>query len=221
MGSGTALHVDMGLLVRLAPLGREALQRSLGIPVPELGTRVATRSPFGKDVNGRVKPDGDRALVQQLARSRVDVGAAARRDDSDLAFDKPRDEPPFSIAKIMLAIALEDLGGREPGGVLDRRVAVDERQAEPPREAAADRRLSYAHQPHQHDRPVKAVAEFYHSRGYTAAHPLGKSARMSRLVVLIIVLLLIVGGLYYLSTVPKAQPTHTIEVPVPQGGNAH
>jgi hypothetical protein len=44
---------------------------------------------------------------------------------------------------------------------------------------------------------------------------------MSRLVVLIIVLLLILGALFYLSTVPKPQPTHTIEVAVPQGGNAH
>jgi uncharacterized membrane protein len=43
---------------------------------------------------------------------------------------------------------------------------------------------------------------------------------MSRLVVLIIVLVIIVGGLFYLSTVPKEQPTHTIEVPVAQG-NAH
>jgi uncharacterized membrane protein len=48
---------------------------------------------------------------------------------------------------------------------------------------------------------------------------------MSRLVVLIIVLVIIIGGLIYLSTVPKQQPTHTIEVAVPQspatGGNAH
>lgn len=44
---------------------------------------------------------------------------------------------------------------------------------------------------------------------------------MSRLVVLIIVLVVILGGLYFLSTVPKEQPTHTIEVAVPQGGNAH
>jgi uncharacterized protein involved in exopolysaccharide biosynthesis len=44
---------------------------------------------------------------------------------------------------------------------------------------------------------------------------------MSRLVLLIIVLVVVLGGLYYLSTVPKEQPTHTIEVPVPQGGNAH
>ena len=47
---------------------------------------------------------------------------------------------------------------------------------------------------------------------------------MSRLLVLIIVLVIIIGGLIYLSTVPKQQPTHTIEVAVPQsaaGGNAH
>jgi len=47
---------------------------------------------------------------------------------------------------------------------------------------------------------------------------------MSRLLVLIIVLVIIIGGLIYLSTVPKQQPTHTIEVAVPQsaaGDNAH
>jgi hypothetical protein len=44
---------------------------------------------------------------------------------------------------------------------------------------------------------------------------------MSRLIVLIIVVVLIVGGLYFLSTLPKEQPTQNIEVAVPQGGNAH
>jgi uncharacterized membrane protein len=48
---------------------------------------------------------------------------------------------------------------------------------------------------------------------------------MSRLLVLIIVLVIVFGALIYLSTVPKPQPTHTIEVSVPQGaangGNAH
>ena len=46
---------------------------------------------------------------------------------------------------------------------------------------------------------------------------------MSRLLVLIIVVVLIVGALVFLSTLPKQQPTHTIEVAVPQpaGGNAH
>jgi uncharacterized membrane protein len=48
---------------------------------------------------------------------------------------------------------------------------------------------------------------------------------MSRLLVLIIILIIFVGALIFLSTVPKQQPTHTIEVAVPQGaasgGNAH
>jgi hypothetical protein len=43
---------------------------------------------------------------------------------------------------------------------------------------------------------------------------------MSRLIVLIIIAVLIVGGLYFLSTVPKEQPTRTVEVDVPQPGNA-
>jgi uncharacterized membrane protein len=44
---------------------------------------------------------------------------------------------------------------------------------------------------------------------------------MSRLLVLIIVAVLVIGALFFLSTLPKQQPTHTIEVAVPQGGNAH
>lgn len=43
---------------------------------------------------------------------------------------------------------------------------------------------------------------------------------MSRPVMLIVLLAVIIGALYFLSTVPKEQPTRTIEVAVPQGGNA-
>ena len=43
---------------------------------------------------------------------------------------------------------------------------------------------------------------------------------MSRFIVLIVILLLVLGGLYFLSTMPSEQPTRTIEVDVPQGGNA-
>ena len=43
---------------------------------------------------------------------------------------------------------------------------------------------------------------------------------MSRMLVLIIALVVIIGGLYFLSTLPKEQPTQQIEVTVPQGGNA-
>ncbi|HEY6048677.1 MAG TPA: hypothetical protein VIV07_06490 [Sphingomicrobium sp.] len=44
---------------------------------------------------------------------------------------------------------------------------------------------------------------------------------MSRLVVLILVVVVVGGGLFFLSTLPKQQPTHSIEVPVSQPGNAH
>jgi hypothetical protein len=43
---------------------------------------------------------------------------------------------------------------------------------------------------------------------------------MSRLIVLILVVLVLFGALYFLSTLPKEQPTKTIEVQVPQGGDA-
>jgi len=48
-----------------------------------------------------------------------------------------------------------------------------------------------------------------------------KAASMSRLIVLIVVVVLLLGALFFLSTLPKEQPTHQIEVAVPQGGNAH
>ena len=37
---------------------------------------------------------------------------------------------------------------------------------------------------------------------------------------LIVLLLVLIGGLVFLSTTAKEQPTQTIEVEVPQGGNA-
>jgi uncharacterized membrane protein len=44
---------------------------------------------------------------------------------------------------------------------------------------------------------------------------------MPRFAVLIVVLVVLVGALVFLSSLPKEQPTHAIEVPVSQGGNAH
>jgi hypothetical protein len=48
---------------------------------------------------------------------------------------------------------------------------------------------------------------------------------MPSIIVLIVILVLIAGALVFLSTVPKEQPTRTIEVDVAQpgatGGNAH
>jgi uncharacterized membrane protein len=44
---------------------------------------------------------------------------------------------------------------------------------------------------------------------------------MPRVFVLIVVVVVIVGALVLLSSLPRQQPTHVIEVAVPQGGNAH
>lgn len=43
---------------------------------------------------------------------------------------------------------------------------------------------------------------------------------MPRLVVLILIVVVILGALFFLSTLPREQPTRQIEVAVPQGGNA-
>ena len=56
--------------------------------------------------------------------------------------------------------------------------------------------------------------------GYTAPAEVCKSAIMSRTAAFIILLVLLAGGIYLLSTMPKQQPVKTIEVDVPQGGNA-
>ena len=48
---------------------------------------------------------------------------------------------------------------------------------------------------------------------------------MPRLLIPIVLVLIVLGALFFLSTLPKEQPTKTIEVAVPQGagagGNAH
>ncbi|HEX8937833.1 MAG TPA: hypothetical protein VF776_06160 [Sphingomicrobium sp.] len=44
---------------------------------------------------------------------------------------------------------------------------------------------------------------------------------MSRLLVPVIIAVILIGALVFLSTLPRQQPTHTIELAVPQGGNAH
>ena len=183
------------------------------------GAGVAARRALGEDVDRRVEPDGDRALVEQLARARIDEGAAAGGDHPDLALDQPRDQPPLAVAEILLAVALEHLGGGIAGGILDRGIAVDEGQAEAPGQAAPDRRLSDPHQPDQHHRPVETLAQFHHLRGYTAASALGKSRRHVRgLIVLDRRLLVVVigGALSSSRPLPKEQPTQTIEVAVPQ-----
>src|SRR5207253_9751547 len=71
---------------------------------------------------------------------------------------------------------LEYLGRTAAGGVLDRRVAVDEGQAQPLGEAAPHRRLAYPHQSDQHDWPVKALPQIHNLKGLYS----GLAARQKR-----------------------------------------
>jgi hypothetical protein len=60
-------------------------------------------------------------------------------------------------------------------GILDRRIAVDERQTEALGEPPADGRFAGAHDAHEDDWTVETLGEFVHGRGYTALAKLGKS----------------------------------------------
>ena len=186
---------------------------------------VAPRRAVGEHVDRGVEPDGDRPLVEQLARARIDEHAAAGRDHPDLAVDQARDQPPLAVAEILLAVALEHFGGGEAGGVLDRRVAVDEGQAEPLGEPAADGRLAGAHQPDEDDRTVETVCQLSHAQGLYSGGQGGKSGRVPilstareqmprALIVLLVLVLLLLGLMFFFSSQADEVPTSTIEVEV-------
>ena len=67
-----ALHVDVRLGIGRAAVLREPLQGPLRIAIAEQRPGVAPRRAVGQHVDRRVEPDGDRPLVEQLARARVD-----------------------------------------------------------------------------------------------------------------------------------------------------
>ena len=65
-----ALHMDMRLRVGRPALLGEALEHGLGVAVAQLGARIAARRALGQDLDRRIEPDRDRALVKQLAGPR-------------------------------------------------------------------------------------------------------------------------------------------------------
>ena len=106
-----AFHVDMRFLVGWPALFGQSLQRRLGIGVAKLRPGVAARRPLGEDLDGRVEPHGDRAFVEQLSGVRIDKGAAARGDDSHVAFDQARNQAALAVAEVILAVPFEHLRG--------------------------------------------------------------------------------------------------------------
>src|SRR5688500_5137064 len=105
MRPDAAPHMDMGGRIGRLALFGEALESPLRVAVAKQWPGVAPRGSLGEHFDRRVEPDGDRALIQQLAGPRIDEHSAAGGDDPDLAVDQPGDEPSLAIAKVRLAIA--------------------------------------------------------------------------------------------------------------------
>ena len=145
-----------------APFLREAFEGLLGIAVAKLGACVAPRCALGEDVDGGVKPDGDRPIVEKLASPWVHEGAPAGCDHAHIALNQACDQASLAVPEIPLAIAFENFGRRVAGGIFNRGVAVDEVEAEPLCQAPSDGRFADAHQADEDHRTVKALAEIGH-----------------------------------------------------------
>ena len=126
----------------------------------------------------------------------------------------------------MLAIALEQTRRLTSRRLLDRGIAIDERQAEPLGQAPADGRFAGAHQPDEDDRTIEVGQLLHFSgtiwRGYTDSLKVGqkpfaypfllkRSAMPRGLIFLILIILIIVGGIFFLSNSAEEVPVQTIE----------
>jgi len=228
--AGAAFDVDVGLGVGGPPLLREPLERGATIAVSKHWPGITPAGTLGEDVDRGIEPDGYRPLVEELSGSGIDICAATSRDNPDLPVDQPRDDAALAVAEIVFAEPLEDLPGGKAGSVLDRLVAIDEREAEPARKPAADGRFPGSHQADENNRPVQTLAELLHGLGlYSCRQGRAKALReptsdgrpMSRPAVLFIALIIIlIAALFLLSSRASEVPTRTIEVEVQPGANA-
>ena len=80
------------------------------------------------------------------------ISPAARRQHLGAVTQKARDDLAFAVAEVRFTVIGENFVDGLGGGALDFLVGVDERQAEPSRQAFADRRLAASHQTDEHDR---------------------------------------------------------------------
>jgi len=107
MSADTAAHMDVGLRIGLPLDPGETFQRALGIAVLEQWPGVAARGTLSQHIDWGIEPDGDRPLLQQGARPRIDKDPPARSNHSHLFIDEPCDQAPFAVAIIFLAVAFE------------------------------------------------------------------------------------------------------------------
>ena len=226
-----ATDVNLGLGIHGLALFGEPGEGRGPVALPKKRAGVPASRPFGQHIHRSVEPDGDGALVQQLARPGIDKGAAACRDHSDGAIDQTRNEAPLPVTEIMFAILFEQFGRGRPGSLFDFDIAVDEGKSQPLGQATADGRLAGPHEANEHDRPVKHVGQLLHFVAvslwaglYIVAQGRAKAflqpprvfgvAMPRGLIFLVVILLLLVGGIYFLSRSAEEVPTQTIEADV-------
>ena len=143
---------DVGERVGRAALLEQTSQRRLGIGGLQQRPVRSLAHAAHQDVEVRLQPDRDALGSDPFARRRVHERAAAGRKHLGSLVEQAGDHLALAVAEIGLAEALENFGDRHPRAGLDLRVGVDERQAEPLRQTAADGGLAGAHHADQHDR---------------------------------------------------------------------
>jgi len=168
VGAAAAFHMDVGLGVKRPAFFREPFERLPAVHIVQQGPVFEPSGPVGQEIDRCIQPDGDRAAVEKLSRTRVDEGLAAGRDDPDVAVHKPCNDAPFAVAEVRLPESFVNLGGRVAWGALgDGGIGIHEGNPEPLREAAADRRLAGPHQANKDNRSIKALGQVSHGQGYT------------------------------------------------------
>ena len=148
-----AIDGDVGLGVdRMALLHQSAkdLRRVAGVQKRAV---AAGGDPAQQGGQPAAQPHRDGAVPNRAPGLGVYERAAAGGEDQWTAVQQPADHPALPVTEVALPITVEQLGDAAPGGQLDFRVGVAERQAKAGGHAAADAGLARAHQADQHDAP--------------------------------------------------------------------
>ncbi len=145
-------HREVGLGIDRIALVDQLPQRLRRIGALEQRTIAAALDPAVQHLERGAQPDRDALGADRRAGVGVHEGAAAGRQHLRAALQQPRDHARLAGAEIGLAVGGEDFRDGHAGGLFDLGVGIDERNAEPGRQPAADRRLARAHHADQHDR---------------------------------------------------------------------
>ncbi len=151
MGPIARVHGEVGLRVDGLAQRQQALDLERGIGGAHQGAVVAPHDALRQ---GRVigpEPDGDSRLGDRLPGARIHERPPARRQHARAFAEEAGNHPALPVAKIGLAMPIEDFRDGHAGGHLDLGVRIHERQAELRRETLADRSLARSHHADERD----------------------------------------------------------------------